>query len=41
MAPMGLGMISKKRMQMTPHRIKGMDQLRTVMARAKELEISS
>lgn len=41
MAPMGLGMLSKKRMQITPHRIKGMDQLRTVMARAKELEISS
>jgi heterodisulfide reductase subunit C len=41
MAPMGIGMLSKKRMQFTPRRIKGMDQLRTVMARAKELEISS
>lgn len=41
MAPMGIGMISKKRMKITPKRIKGMEQLRTVMARAKELEISS
>lgn len=41
MAPMGLGMLSKNRMKMTPKRIKGMEQLRTIMARAKELEISS
>lgn len=41
MAPMGLGMLSKKRMQISPRRIQGMDQLTKVLSRAKELEISS
>lgn len=39
MAPMGLGMLSKKRMDMTPRRIEGLDQLKTVLARAKELKL--
>ena len=39
MAPMGLGMLSKKRMDMTPRRIEGIDQLKTVLARAKELTL--
>jgi heterodisulfide reductase subunit C len=38
MAPMGLGMLSKKRMEITPTRIKGIDQLHKILARAKELE---
>jgi heterodisulfide reductase subunit C len=41
MAPMGYGMLSKKRMQITPRRIKGIDQLKTILERAKELEIAS
>jgi heterodisulfide reductase subunit C len=38
MAPMGLGMLSKKRMDMTPKRIEGIDNLKAILARAKELE---
>jgi heterodisulfide reductase subunit C len=38
MAPMALGLISKKRMGMMPTRIKGIDQLKTILERAKELE---
>lgn len=38
MAPMGLGMLSKKRMEMTPKRIEGIDNLKAILARAKELE---
>lgn len=41
MAPMGMGMISKKRMSITPRRIDGIEQLRTILARAKELEAVS
>lgn len=41
MAPMGLGMLSKRRMDMTPKRIRDMDQLKAILARAKELEASS
>jgi heterodisulfide reductase subunit C len=41
MAPMGFGMLSKQRMGMTPRRIKNIDQLKKILARAKELEISS
>lgn len=41
MAPMGLGMISKKRMDITPHRIEGMDQLHAILNRAKELEATA
>jgi len=39
MAPMGLGMLSKKRMDITPTRIEGMDQLKAILTRAKELEV--
>lgn len=38
MAPMGLGMLTKGRMDLTPHRIDGMDQLRAILQRAKHLE---
>ncbi len=38
MAPMALGLLSKKRMGMMPTRIKGIDQLQTILERAKELE---
>ena len=38
MAPMGLGMLSKKRMEITPTRIKGINQLQSILNRAKELE---
>jgi heterodisulfide reductase subunit C len=38
MMPMGWGMLSKKRMSLIPKRIKHMDQLKAVLARAKELE---
>jgi heterodisulfide reductase subunit C len=41
MAPMGLGMLRKKRMDLTPRRIKDIDQLKAILARAKELEIAS
>lgn len=41
MAPMGLGMLSKKRMNLTPNKIEGIDQLKTILARAKELEMTS
>lgn len=39
MAPMGLGMLSKKRMDVSPTRIKGIDQLTKILERAKELEL--
>jgi heterodisulfide reductase subunit C len=39
MAPMGLGMLSKHRMDMTPHRIEGMEQLTAILTRAKELTL--
>lgn len=38
MAPMGLGLLSKKRMNITPKRIKGIKQLTAILDRAKELE---
>ena len=38
MAPMGFGMLTKQRMSMTPKRIKGMDQLKTILKKAKEVE---
>ena len=38
LAPMGLGMVSKKRMEFLPGRIKGMDQLKAILSKAKELE---
>lgn len=41
MAPMGLGMLSKRRMDMTPKRIQNIEQLKTILERAKELEALS
>ncbi len=41
MAPMGLGMLSRKRMEITPRRIEGIEQLKAILARAKELELSA
>ena len=41
MMPMGFGMITKGRMSFKPHKIKGMDQLRKIMNRAKQLELTS
>ncbi|OGO32299.1 MAG: hypothetical protein A2Z16_09995 [Chloroflexi bacterium RBG_16_54_18] len=38
MASMGYGMLTKKRMGMTPKRIVGIDQLKTILKRAQELE---
>jgi heterodisulfide reductase subunit C len=38
MAPMGVGMLSRKRMAITPKRIENISQLQTILARAKELE---
>ena len=36
MAPMGLGLLSKKRMTVTPKRIKNIKQLKAILKRAKE-----
>lgn len=41
MAPMGLGLLTRKRMDITPHRIEGISQLKAILARAKELELVS
>lgn len=41
MAPMGLGMLTKKRMGIAPNRIDGMDQLTAILNRAKTLEVVS
>ena len=38
MAPLGLGMLTKGRMDLTPHHIEGVDQLRAILQRAKQLE---
>jgi heterodisulfide reductase subunit C len=38
MATMGLGMLSKGRMDMSPRRIEDIDQLKAILACAKELE---
>lgn len=38
-APMGLGMLTKKRLEITPKRIEGMDQLTAILERAKSLEV--
>jgi len=38
MAPMGIGMMRKGRMDMTPKRIKGIDSLKAILQKAKELE---
>jgi len=39
MAPMGFGMLTKKRMDITPTRIEGMEQLTAILDRAKTLEV--
>lgn len=38
MAPMGLGMLTKGRMALTPKTIKGLDGLKAILNKAKELE---
>jgi heterodisulfide reductase subunit C len=38
MAPMGIGMLTKKRMSMKPTQIRGINQLQKIISRAKELE---
>jgi heterodisulfide reductase subunit C len=38
MAPMGIGMLLKERMTVTPKRIKNMKQLKAILKRAKKLE---
>lgn len=37
---LGMGLLTKGRIDMTPHKIEKIDQLRKIMARAKELEAS-
>ena len=37
MAPMALGMLRRGRMDLTPNRIKGIDQLRAILDKAKEI----
>jgi heterodisulfide reductase subunit C len=41
MAPMGLGMLSKQRMAIIPHKIEHIDQLHAILARAKQVEESA
>jgi heterodisulfide reductase subunit C len=41
MAPMGLGMLSSKRMGLTPKKIKHIDQLTAILDKAKTLELKS
>lgn len=41
MMPMGFGMITKGRMSIRPHKIKGMAQLKAILKRAKQLELTS
>jgi len=38
MAPMGLGLLTKQRMSITPTRIKGIKQLKAILKRAKQIE---
>lgn len=38
MAPMGYGMLRKSRMDLRPTKIKGIDQLQAILAKAKEVE---
>jgi heterodisulfide reductase subunit C len=40
MAPMGLGLLRQGRMDMKPRRITGIQQLKAILARAKEVETS-
>jgi hypothetical protein len=41
MIPMGFGMITKGRMALKPKKIKHMDQLRAILNRANQLELTS
>ena len=41
MAPMGLGMLTKQRMAIIPHKIEQIDQLHAILARAKQVEESA
>jgi heterodisulfide reductase subunit C len=41
MASMGIGMLTSKRMTIIPKRIKGLDQLKSILDKAKTLELSS
>lgn len=41
MSTMGLGMLAKGRMSMTPRKIKGMTQLKSILEKAKEMELTS
>jgi heterodisulfide reductase subunit C len=41
MAGMGIGMLTKKRMNMTPSRIQNLDQLKNILDKAKTLELAS
>jgi len=41
MAPLGLSMLKRGRMDLTPHRIAGMAQLSAILNKAKELEATS
>jgi len=38
MAPMGLGMLTKQRMDLSPRKIEQIDQLHAILARAKQVE---
>jgi heterodisulfide reductase subunit C len=38
---MGFGMLTSKRMSVTPKRIKNMDQLKSILEKAKSLELTS
>jgi heterodisulfide reductase subunit C len=40
MAGMGVGMVSRGRMDFTPHKIKNIDGLKAILAKAKELEVA-
>jgi heterodisulfide reductase subunit C len=40
-AQMGLGMLRRGRIDLTPHRIEAIDQLRAILDRAKEMEASA
>jgi hypothetical protein len=35
---MGWGMLSRERLDLTPHRIENLDQLQAILVRAKEIE---
>jgi len=38
---MGLGMLSRKRMDINPHRIEGIEQLKAILESAKQLQVDS